>query len=128
AADMGALVADAAELERVLARALTEVLIPRRAFIRIVLVEAIRNPSTAAPVFAALDTVLEDSLTRFTRAGLVSDIATTKSLLFYFGLLPALFRVAVEEDPTGLPGGPAALAGSLARIEQALVCARSDPL
>ncbi len=92
------------------------------------LIEAIRNPSAAAPVFAALDTVLEDSLARFSRAGLVTDIATTKSLLFYFGLLPALFRVAVEEDPTGLPGGPAALAGFLARIEQALVCVTRDPL
>lgn len=107
--------------QEMLERAIADVLVPQRAFIRIALIEVIRNPAAAAPFFEALDTMLEDSLARLSEVGIVTDIASTKTLFFYFAILPSLFRVAVDEDPVGLPGGAVALAGHLAHVARALL-------
>lgn len=121
--DVGTRIGSMDARQQVLERAITDVLVPQRAFIRIALVEVIRNPAAAAPFFEALDTMLEDSVTRLSNseAGAVSDVASTKALLFYFAILPSLFRVAVDDDPVGLPGESAALAAHLAQVEQALL-------
>jgi AcrR family transcriptional regulator len=119
--DMGGAFADEAALARLLKRAFVELLLPQRRFIRIVLVEAIRNPVAAQPVFAALGAVLDDTLARFRSAGISLDEPRAKSLLFHFGILPSLYLVALDADPTGFPDGPTALASDLAAVELALV-------
>lgn len=99
---------------------LTELLVPNRAFIRMVLVESIRNPGVARPVIAAIDAVLDDSLSRFGAIGRPVDPVRARRWLFFFGVLPALYAVAADEA-LGLPGGLADLAGDLAALEIALI-------
>lgn len=99
---------------------LTRLLVPRRDFIRMVLVESIRCPEAARPVFAALTAVLDDAIARFAALGTPADAAKLRRWLFFFGLVPALYVVAVDES-LGLPGGVDEVADDLAALEGVLL-------
>ncbi len=113
-------VADSDGLAALTRSMLTRLLVPRRDFIRMVLVESIRSPQAARPVFAALNAVLDDAIARFAALGAPVDAATARRWLFFFGLMPALYVVAVD-DALGLPGGVDEVADDLAALEGMLL-------
>lgn len=104
-----------ADVAALLRRALVEVLLPRRDFLRIVLAEAIRRPEALAPVLAAADAALDDTLGRLGLSG-GADLARVKRQFFTFGLLPALYSVALAGAE-----GVEALAADLAVWELAFL-------
>ncbi len=99
---------------------LADLLVPRRDFIKMVLVESIRNPGAARPVFAALMAVLDDVVARSAAIGEPVDAVRLRRWMFFFGLLPALYLVAVDEA-LGLPGSLAEFADDVAGLEVALL-------
>lgn len=105
-----------------LGRALAEVLAPRRAFVRLVLIEAIRNPAAAAPVFAALEAALDDTMRRLPGPPCPED-ARVRRQLFLFGLVPSLFATALQGVAPGSPleVSVADLAGDLAVLERLIL-------
>jgi AcrR family transcriptional regulator len=115
------LMASPRELADVLERAFTDVLTPHRAFIRIVLVESIRNPVAARPVFAAVEALLDDMLRRFRVFGTLVDETRLKRLALYLGIIPSLFAVALDAEVVGPSVGPEGLAADLAGLEALLI-------
>jgi AcrR family transcriptional regulator len=106
-------------LQPLMTELIDAVLRPHHRFIRIVLVESIRNPAAAAPVLAAVAALLDDTLHRIRNAGFeVPDEAEAKAVWFYFGLIPTLFHVAVDPAVTEHLGSSASLAGTLARLQR----------
>ncbi len=122
--DLAAVLADEEALARMLRHVIETVLVPQRRFIRVVLVEAIRNPEAVAPVFAMLQTVLDDSAARFATVGIDVAGPEARTLLFQLGLVPALFAVALDGDVTGSPDGYETLVAGLARLETTLLALR----
>lgn len=119
--DVGGVMSDQGALAGLLHRMLTEVLEPRRAFLRIVLVEAIRNPSAARPVFRALDTVLDDTVVRLSAVP-CHDPARIRSLWLHFGIIPTLYLIALGDDSDDHPPVDLnALSLDLALVEGALL-------
>ena len=102
-----------------------DLLMPRRDFVRIVLVEAIRNPEATEPVFAALNAVLEDTSNRLADLKVILE-PRTKALWFYFGIIPALYYVALGDRQLAA-ATPADLARDLARMELATLGFGADP-
>lgn len=119
-ARLDAALGDADSLAGLLAEAFATLLQPHRRFVRIMLVEAIRNPEATRPVFAAVNALLDDTLHRFRDMGIELD-ERAKSLWFHYGVIPSLYLVALDADPTGFDGGATALAPALARAELALL-------
>lgn len=123
AADAGGILAgaggvrpdDGDPLAELLRRAVEEVLLPRRDFIRVVLVEAIRNPDAARPVFAALEDAVADTAARFTAAGYAFDERSAR-LWLHFGVVPTLYLVALE----GAPAAPE-IAAALSAWERTVI-------
>ena len=104
-------------------RAVTLILEPRRAFLRIVLIETLRRPDAMAPVLTAVNSLLDDITDRFAAHGvdLGEDGARLRSTLFHFGVIPALFLVALGGDLTGSHRHAADFATELAAVERAAV-------
>lgn len=114
-AGVGGVRADGDPLAELLRRAVEEVLLPRRDFIRVVLVEAIRNPDAARPVFAALEDAVADTAARFTAAGYAFDERSAR-LWLHFGVVPTLYLVALE----GAPAAPE-IAAALSTWERTVI-------
>lgn len=113
--------ADPRELATVLNRLFVETLQPRQRFIRIVLIEALKHSEAVEPIIAAFNRMLDDTINRFDDLGAPLDPARAKALLFYFGLVPALFAVSLDTSKIGLDLDITDLAGDLAVIEQNLI-------
>lgn len=116
-----ALDGDPHELATIQNRILSETLRPRRRFFRIVLTEALKNTAAFAPVFAAFDSMLDDTVQRFRDLGIAVDSPRAKAMLFHFGLVPALFAVAMERHPIGPDMDAADFSLALAAVEQGLI-------
>jgi AcrR family transcriptional regulator len=95
-------------------RALAEVLAPHRDFLRILIVEGISRPDVTAPAWTAVEAFLDDTVARFASAGLAVD-PSLRTVLLYFGLLPAAFHVALGRD------ADANLLAGLATLERLLI-------
>ncbi|HBX80916.1 MAG: TetR/AcrR family transcriptional regulator [Propionibacteriaceae bacterium] len=112
-----ALGCDSSELSETLTKAITDVLAPRRDFIRVVLVEAIRNPGATRPVFEAVTATLDDVAARLDAAGHTVAEGERDAWLF-LGILPALYLVALTE-PEDLSIKARSLGSELGRWESA---------
>lgn len=112
---------DPSELAAALSRIFTEVLQPRRRFIRIVLIEALKNSEAVEPVIAGFTTMLEDTIDRFEELGAPLDPQRATPLLFHLGLVPALFAVALDTSKSGFDVRLTDLVGDLAVVEQSLI-------
>lgn len=113
---------DSSELSETLTKAIVEVLAPRRDFIRVVLVEAIRNPEATRPVFEAVAAALDDVAARLEAAGHTVAAGERDTWLF-LGILPALYLVALTE-PDELPAKARSLGSGLGRWESAYLAGR----
>lgn len=113
--------ADPRDLATVLNRLFVETLQPRQRFIRIVLIEALKHSEAVEPIIAAFNRMLDDTINRFDDLGAPLDPVRAKALLFYFGLVPALFAVSLDTSKIGLDLDITDLAGDLAVIEQNLI-------
>lgn len=111
---------DPAELATVLSRVFTEALQPRRRFIRIVLVEALKNSEAFDPVFAAINIMLDDAVRRFGDLDARLD-ARARALLFHFGIIPALFTVALDPSRLELDIADPSFATDLATVEHTII-------
>lgn len=112
---------DPDELAATQSRIFSTTLRPRRRFIRIVLIEVLKNTTAFAPVFAAFDSMLDDTVQRFRDLGVAVDSPRAKAMLFHFGLVPALFAVALERPPFGPDLDDPDFALDLAVVEQGLI-------
>ncbi|WP_316669617.1 helix-turn-helix domain-containing protein [uncultured Propionibacterium sp.] len=112
----------AGDLAGPIARAIHEILEPRRAFLRVALLETLQRPGSAEPVMLAVELVLDDVERRFDSAGL--DLAPGwRTQLVHLGLFPACYLVARTEGPLDA-AGVRALAEGMAVLERALVTRR----
>ena len=89
-------------LSRFLRRAVDELIVPRAAFIRIVLLESLGAGEAKARhaeplLMRVLRPVLEDSLRRFEALGYEVEREDFLSDLFHFGLLPTVLHVALGD-------------------------------
>lgn len=112
---------DPGDLASALRRIFAEALQPRRRFIRIVLIEALKNSASVEPVFAGFTRMLEDTIDRFGELGAPLDPPRAKALVFHFGLIPALFAVALDTSKIGLDVPVTDLVDDLAVVEQSLI-------
>lgn len=112
---------DPEELTEALRQLFTKTLLPRRRFIRIVLIEALKNSEAVEPVIAGFNQMLQDTINRFEKLGVLLDWARAKALLFHFGLIPALFAVAFDTSRFGLDVDITDLVGEVAIAEQSLI-------
>lgn len=109
-----------AGLMRILPRLFEDVLAPRERFVRILLLELLKGSDAVTPTLEALDSMISDTMRRLGVAGHALDGRRTRALWLHFGLIPAMFAVAVPQplvegiDPTSL--GP-----ELARLEVGLL-------
>lgn len=112
---------DLGELTEVLRQLLTKTLQPRRRFIRIVLIETLKNSEEVEPIIASFNRMLQDTVDRFGKLGIPLEPARAKTLLFHFALIPALFAVALDSSRIGLDVEIADLIGEVAIAEQNLI-------
>lgn len=103
-------------LTKVLNRMFRKVLIPRRRFARVLLMEMLKGSDAMEPAVAALGALAHDTVARFRAMGCGIEGNHASAMWLHFGLVPALFAVAV---PRPLVDGvdPLALVPELARWE-----------
>lgn len=96
----------AGELKLWVSRAITELLMPRSAFLRIVLVEGLAGSQPGEPSLLSrmLGSVVDDIVARFAAHGLGGDTDQLRSDALWFGLVPAVLHVVLRQDAAAALG------------------------
>jgi AcrR family transcriptional regulator len=112
---------DAEELTIILRRFLKDVLAPHHLFLRVLLMELLKGSDATEVAVSALKSMVSDAARRFAEMGWEGDPTRAEALWLHFGIVPALFAVALERPLLGEPLDFDMLASDLATIETALV-------
>lgn len=113
--------ADPESRVQLLGSVIDQILRPRRAFIRVALLESLRDPESTRALFAAVNAALDAAQARpgYPSHGGARDVSM-------LGLLSALFCVAVDDPDSDLPTDTPRLAAALAHLATSDAPPRTD--